>query len=152
LAATAATIAQEVDYIPFYIDGLVKRFRYHPQEQPLPIDVELIRREMRSLLVDADNTWHMAHYLDRIKNYYGDIDSDLVRLILDTVAAEDQPIATKDIIKIIQNSSQSPLPDQSIRDLLKLLEKDHYLAKDSIDLKYRFRYALIRRYWQCQRG
>jgi hypothetical protein len=152
VAATAATIAQEVDYIPFYIDGLVKRFRYHPQEQPLPIDAELIRREIGSLLVDADNTLHMAHYLDRIKNYYGDVDSDLVRLILDTVAAEDQPIATKDIIKIIQNSSPSPLPEQMIRDLLKLLEQDHYLAKDSIDLKYRFRYSLIQRYWQCQRG
>jgi AAA+ ATPase superfamily predicted ATPase len=152
LAATAKIIAQEVDNIPFYINGLVKRFRYHPQDLPLTIDVDIIKQEVRSLLVDADNTWHMAHYLDRIKNYYGDIDSELVRLILDTIAAEEQPIATKDIIKLIQNSSLAPVLEQTIRDLLKLLEQDHYLTKDSIDLKYRFRYSLIRRYWQCQRG
>jgi hypothetical protein len=150
--ATATIIAQEVDNIPFYINGLVNRFRYHPQDRPLTIDIDIIRQEVRALLVDADNTWHMAHYLDRIKNYYGDIDSELVRLILDIIAAEEQPIATKDIIKLIQNSNQLPVLEQTIRDLLKLLEQDHYLTKDSIDLKYRFRYSLIRRYWQCQRG
>ena len=152
VAVTAATIAQEVDNIPFYIDGLVKRFRYHPQDRPLPIDLDIIRAEIRLLLVDADNTWHMEHYLKRITNYYGDVDSDLVRLILDTIAAEEQSISTKDIIKVIQNSIQLPISEQTIRDLLKLLEQDHYLTKDSIDLKYKFRYSLIRRYWQCQRG
>jgi uncharacterized protein len=152
LAATATMIAQEVDNIPFYIDGVVKRFRYHSQDRPLIIDDDIVRQEIRSLLVDADNTWHMEHYLDRIKNYYGDVDSELVQSTLDTIAAEEQPIATKDIIEIIQNSSQITIAEQSIRDLLKLLEQDHYLSKNPIDLKYKFRYSLIRRYWQCQRG
>jgi hypothetical protein len=150
LVATAETIAQEVDNIPFYIRGTIDRFQYHPDRQ-LTIDVDTIRQEIRSLLVDADDSWHMAHYLKRITNYYGDVDSELVRSILDIVADEQQSISTKDIIRAIQNFSQSPIPEQSIRDLLKLLEQDHYLTKDSIDLKYRFRYSLIRRYWQCQR-
>jgi hypothetical protein len=152
LAEVAMDIAIKVDNIPYYIDGVVKRFRYHPQDLPLIIDAERIDREIRSLLVDADNTLHLAHYLDRIADYYGEVDSELVRSILDTVSAEQQSIATKDIIKIIQNSSSVPILEQLIRDLIKLLEQDHYLAKDSIDLKYRFRYSLIRQYWQCQRG
>jgi AAA+ ATPase superfamily predicted ATPase len=152
IATTATTIAQEVDNIPFYIDGVVKRFRYHPQAVPLSIDVEMIQQEVRSLLVDADNTLQMQNYLDRIENYYGKIDSELVRQILDVMADEEQPIATKDIIKIINNASSPPIAEQLIRDLLKLLEQDHYLIKDPIDLKYTFRYSLIRRYWQCQRG
>jgi hypothetical protein len=151
LVATAETIAQEVDNIPFYIRGTIDRFQYHPDRQ-LTIDVDTIRQEIRSLLVDADDSWHMAHYLKRIANYYGDVDSELVRSILDIVADEQQSISTKDIIRTIQNSSQSAIPEQLIRDLLKLLEQDHYLTKDSIDLKYRFLYSLIRRYWQCQRG
>jgi hypothetical protein len=151
LVATAETIAQEVDNIPFYIRGTIDRFQYHPDRQ-LTIDVDTIRQEIRSLLVDADDSWHMAHYLKRIANYYGDVDSELVRSILDIVADEQQSISTKDIIRTIQNSSQSAIPEQLIRDLLKLLEQDHYLTKDSIDLKYKFRYSLIRRYWQCQRG
>jgi Ribonuclease R winged-helix domain len=152
LAATAATIAQEVDNIPFYINGIVKRFRYHPQDIPLILDVEMIQQEVRALLVDPDNKSQMKNYLDRIENYYGKIDSELVRLILDVVAEEEQPIATKDIIKSINNASSPPIAEQSIRDLLKLLEQDHYLIKDPNNLKYTFRYSLIRRYWQCQRG
>jgi hypothetical protein len=151
LVATAETIAKEVDNIPFYIRGTIDRFQYHPDRQ-LTIDVDTIRQEIRSLLVDADDSWHMAHYLKRIANYYGDVDSELVRSILDIVADEQQSISTKDIIRTIQNSSQLTIAEQSIRDLLKLLEQDHYLTKDSIDLKYRFRYSLIRRYWQYQRA
>jgi (2Fe-2S) ferredoxin len=118
----------------------------------IAINTDTIDREIQLLLVDADNTLHLAYYLDRIKNYYGVVNSELVRSILDTVADEDRSISTKDIIKIVQNSSQTPITEQSIRDLLKLLEQDHYLEKDSIDFKYKFRYSLIRRYWQCQRG
>ncbi len=151
LAVTAATIAQEVDNIPFYINEIVKRFCYHPQDIPLVLDVEMIRQEVRALLVDADNTLQMENYLERIENYYGKIDSELVRLILDVVAEEEQPIATKDILKIINNASSPPIAEQLIRDLLKLLEQDHYLIKDPNNLKYTFRYSLIRRYWQCRR-
>lgn len=150
IATIANAIALKVDNIPYYIDGVIKRFRYHPQD--LPIDTDTIDREIQLLLVDADNTLHLAHYLDRIANYYGAVDSELVRSILDIVADEEQSISTKDIIKIVQNSSQTPISEQMIRNLLKLLEQDHYLAKDSIDLKYKFCYSLIRRYWQCQRG
>jgi hypothetical protein len=151
LVATAKTIAQEVDNIPFYIRGTIDRFQYDRDRQ-LIIDVDTIRQEIQSLLVDADDSWHMAHYLNRIASYYGEANSELVRSILDIVADEPLSIATKDIIQAIQNSSPVPIPEQSIRDLLKLLEQDHYLAKDSIDFKYQFRYSLIRRYWQCQRG
>jgi hypothetical protein len=151
LVATAETIAQEVDNIPFYIRGIIDRFQYNLDRQ-LTIDADTIRQEIRSLLVDADDSWHMAHYLKRIASYYSEVDSELVRSILDIIADEQQSIATKDIVRTIQSSNQSPIPDQTIRDLLKLLEQDHYLTKDSIDLKYRFRYSLIRRYWQYQRG
>jgi hypothetical protein len=104
------------------------------------------------VLVDADDSWHMAHYLKRIESYYGVANSVVVRAILDIVAEQQQPILTKDIIRMVQNASAEPLAEEGIRSLLKLLEQDHYLSKDPIDLKYQFRYSLIRRYWQSQRG
>ncbi len=148
--ATAETIAQEVDNIPFYIRGVVERFQYHPQNRPLIIDVATVQQEVQTVLVDADDSWHMAHYLKRIENYYGEANSVVVRSILDIVAEQPQPILA--IIKMVQGSSGEPVAEQGIRDLLKLLEQDHYLSKDPINLKYQFRYALIRRYWQSQRG
>jgi hypothetical protein len=53
VAATAESIATEVDNIPFYIQGVVERFQYHPQNRPLVIDVERIRQEVQQVLVDA---------------------------------------------------------------------------------------------------
>lgn len=147
LAVTAEAIAREVDGIPYYIVEVVKRCRYHK----LAIDAKAIQRMVRESLVDADNRWHMKHYLDRIGNYYGADKSELVRSILDTVAAE-ETIGTKEIIKFVQSANATPISEQSIRDLLKLLEQDHYLLKDPENLKYRFRYSLIQRYWQFQRG
>jgi hypothetical protein len=152
LDAVAETIAKEANNIPFYITVVVKRLRYHPQDPPLLCDVEMIKREVLFLLVDADNELQMDHYLDRIENYYGNVDSELVRQILDVVAESTQPITTRDIINIINNASSPPINNQLIRDLLRLLEQDHYLAKDPIDLTYTFRNSLIRRCWQCQRG
>jgi hypothetical protein len=94
----------------------------------------------------------MAHYLKWIENYYGAANSIVVRSILDIVAEQQQPILTKDIIKMVQGATEQPMAEQGIRDLLMLLEQDHYLSKDPIDLKYQFRYSLIRRYWQSKRG
>jgi hypothetical protein len=147
LDVTAAAIAREVDGIPFYIVEVIRRCRYHQ----LAIDGEAIRRMVRESLVDADNRWHMAHYLERIGNYYGVAQSEVVRSILDTVAAEGA-IGTKEIIRFVQSASEAPIANQLIRDLLKLLEQDHYLIKDPENLQYRFRYSLIERYWQFQRS
>jgi hypothetical protein len=152
VVATAEAIAQEVDNIAFYIRGVVERFQYHPQNRPVTIDVATIRQEVQMVLVDADDSWHMAHYLKRIENYYGVANSVVVRSILDIVAEQQQPILTKDIIKMVQGADGEPVAEEGIRNLLKLLEQDHYLSKDPIDLKYQFRYSLIRRYWQSQRG
>ena len=99
LAATAESIAREVDGIPYYIREVVSRCQYHQ----LAIDANAIQQMVRESLTDADNRWHMAHYLDRIANYYGNNQSELVRSILDIVAAG-RSIATKEIINIVRGS------------------------------------------------
>jgi hypothetical protein len=147
LATIAESIATEVDGIPFYIREVINRCQY----QQLAIDTNVIQQMVRESLTDADNRWHMAHYLDRIGNYYGNDKSELVRSILDIVAAE-RSISTREIIDIMCGSVPDPISEQSIRELLTLLERDHYLIKDLQDLKYKFRYALIQRYWQFQRS
>lgn len=150
LDATALAIAQEVDCIPFYIREVIERC----VDSDLPIDHEAISRMVRASLLAADNSWHMSHYLERIAGYYGVTDSELVRSILDVVADADQGLATTAIIQALQqrNPSTETISAQSVRDLLTLLERDHYLAKDPDTLTYGFRYGLIRRYWQLQRA
>jgi AAA+ ATPase superfamily predicted ATPase len=144
----AKSIAREVDCIPFYIDRVIEKIRY----STTTIDTDRIRSMVKESLLDADNSWHMGHYLERIGNYYGAANSELVENILDLVA-EEEPISTKEIVRIIKAASQaSVVPERTIREMLELLTRDHYLQKDSSDLSYRFRYPLIQRYWQYQRG
>lgn len=156
--ATALAIAQEVDCIPFYIREVIERCVDY--ELPITdgvsgsIDGEAITKMVRASLTNADNSWHMSHYLERIAGYYGVNDSELVRSILDVVADAGQRLATAEIIQALQqrNLSTEIISAQSVRDLLTLLERDNYLAKDPETLTYGFRYALIRRYWQLQRA
>ncbi len=143
----AVAIAQEADRMPFYISEVVKKCRY----RQLPMDVDTIRQVVQQALVDVDDGWHMGHYLERIGNYYGVTQSVVVRSILDTVATV-EVIGTSEIIQQVQSAQVEPVTEELVRELLKLLERDHYLYKDPQDLKYRFRYSLIQRYWQMQRG
>jgi hypothetical protein len=150
LDATALAIAQEVDCIPFYIREVIERC----VDYGLSIDGEAITKMVRASLTDADNSWHMSHYLERIAGYYGVNDCELVRSILDVVADAGQRLTTADITQALQqrNPSTETISAQLVRDLLTLLERDNYLAKDPDTLTYGFRYGLIRRYWQLQRA
>jgi AAA+ ATPase superfamily predicted ATPase len=145
----AREIAQAVDGIPFYIKEVIDLCRN--EQDPGAIDVPAIQEMIARALVNPDNNWHMAHYLERIRSYYGESQGELVEVMLDTVA-EKGALSTQEIIQAVQSARQEPVTEPSIRDLLKLLERDHYLFKDAEDLKYRFCYSLIQRYWQCQRS
>lgn len=145
----AREIAQAVDGIPFYVNEVINLCR--DRQDPGVLDVPAIQEMIKKALVNPDNNWHMTHYLERIRSYYGESQGELVEAILDTVA-KGVAVSTQEIIQAVQFAQQEPATEALIRDLLKLLERDHYLFKDAEDLRYRFCYSLIQRYWQCQRN
>ena len=151
LSESAATIAEEVDYFPYYIHHVVAGLRL---EQLSATEVN-IKDFVARQLVDATDPWQLAHYRDRLKTYYheGD-DANNVAIILDVLAQTEHPAASMSVDQIL-NASQSIAATLKNRNdllrLLRLMDADHYLSRET-DGTYKFRFPLIRRWWKLDRG
>ncbi len=71
-------------------------------------------------------------------------------MILDFLATCDLAVPVDTVFSAVK--SQMTFDDRNrLLDLLKLLQRDHYLAR-SPEGHYRFRFPLIRRWWTLDRG
>jgi DNA-binding IclR family transcriptional regulator len=89
----------------------------------------------------------MDHYQDRIKIYYRDGSKEIALAILDTLAMEANGLS----LEQIRDRNLAIQDLEEFRSVLKLLRQDGYLMMNP-DKTYNFRYGLIQRYWQYQRG
>jgi len=137
----AAAIAASVGHVPFYIHKLISRLQkgtiYTAQSLSDVLDAEL---------ANVNSDWDLEHYRKRLADYYGN-HVPIVLAILDTVAT--RRTATFDEIRSAV-SSQREVDDETIRDLIKLLCKDHYLVHDT-KRTYRFYLAVVARWWRISR-
>ncbi len=141
-AAVAIEISQQVDRIPFYIHHLVLNLKSLRQQ----ISPNLVTEQIKLALCDP-NPWDMNHYQERIKTYYRDGSNEIALAILDTLAGSTIGLSLEQI-----RDRNLAIPDlEKFRTVLKLLRQDGYLVIN-IDRTYSFRYGLIQRYWQYQRG
>lgn len=147
----AATIAEEVDYFPFYIHHVIAGL----QVEQLPATDGNIRSFVSRQLVDASDPWQLAHYRTRLSTYYPENDDARnVALVLDVIATARSAAESFSVARILEESLQKGSSVKSRDDLLRLLrlmDADHYLSRDA-DGGYRFRFPLIRRWWKLDRG
>lgn len=144
----AATITEEINAVPFYVhlavDGLLELQRTHGGRQADAIEIpELVQ----GWLEDDLDRWQLKHYVDRLRNYYGD-EADTVKALLDVLAVEGRPVDF-DRLRELMAARIEPPPPERLHELLDLLAKDHYLgsARGTID----FRLDLLRRAWIARR-
>ena len=151
IAAAAATIAEEVDYFPFYIHHVVAGLR---MEQVSGTE-ENIKNFVARQLVDASDPWQLAHYRTRLSTYYPDgNDANNVTSILDVLALTDDAGVSLSVDEILEAVSSKGADVEDRNDLLRLLclmDADHYLSRET-EGGYRFRFPLIRRWWKLDRG
>jgi AAA+ ATPase superfamily predicted ATPase len=141
-SAVAAEISQQVDRIPFYIHHSILKLKNRRQQ----ISPNLVKEQIDLVLCDP-NPWDMNHYQERIKTYYRDGSSEIALAILDTLAAS--PIGLN--LDRIRDRNLAIQDLEMFLTVLKLLRQDGYLVMN-VDKTYSFRYGLIQRYWQYQRG
>ncbi|MEI8380026.1 MAG: hypothetical protein WCJ09_07860 [Planctomycetota bacterium] len=148
LDVAAAAIADEADRFPFYIHNIVSGLK----QDGLRADPEQIHELVERQLVDPNDPWELAHFRTRIGIYYlQSNDAKIVLLILDTLAAADKPFSVSEL-QIAINSQTDALSDaEHLRELLKLMHRDHYLTRTTAGM-YEFRFPLIRRWWKLDRG
>jgi hypothetical protein len=144
----ATVIAEEADCFPFYIHHIVAGLR----KEALPAEVETIRELVRRHLVDANDPWDLGHYRTRIPAYYSKgKNAELVGLILDALAIAQESITVPQLRNAINASSADFGDKDELVRILRLMERDHYLGRDS-EGRIGFRFPLIRRWWTLDRG
>jgi hypothetical protein len=146
LQETAIAIAQSVNCIPFYIHHLILKLK----TQKGNISSTIITEVIDNCLLDPLNPWKMDHYRDRIDNYYNNEQQSYALSLLDILSNSDESLLFEELFNRLK--LESATQDKEItRNVLKLLERDYYLTRQK-DMKYCFRYPLIKRYWQILRG
>lgn len=143
--AAAMAIADEADCFPFYIHHVVRALRI----RGLAASATNVRQVVASQLIDASDPWELLHYRERIPIYYS-IDHKSVYMILDELAIQNKGASVNDLLALLKSTSDFDDRDRLLR-LLSLMERDHYLQRDT-DGSYRIRFPLIRRWWTISRG
>lgn len=101
--------------------------------------------------MDANNPWELAHYRDRIRDYYPQADDgQLVQRVLDELSVTAEPQSVASLLQAFKSATGVADRDRLLR-ILRLMERDHYLARTPQGL-YAFRFPLIRRWWKLDRG
>ena len=140
----AAAMAELVSNVPHYIQKLVARLPRGVSLTPSVIEAEL-DRELRSDTSD----WDLDYYQRRVRTVFPE-NRKIVLAILDGIAASPLPAMTFQEIRALV-SARMEVDDEVLREHLKLLCMDHYLARDDSNA-YRFYLSIIRRWWQISRN
>jgi hypothetical protein len=143
---TALAIAQAVSCIPFYINHLILKLKL----QRGNVEPTNITEVVNDCLLDPLNPWKMDYFSERIHNYYNNEQLPYALNLLDVLSASDESLLFDELLNLLR--LESATQDKEIaRAVLKLLERDYYLIRQK-DLRYCFRYPLIKNYWQISRG
>jgi DNA-binding IclR family transcriptional regulator len=102
------------------------------------------------MIQDPNDPAHFSYYEERLTTYYSPFDVRLSLSILDILSPEKRPMTFTSLANLIRYKIETA-EDEQIRQVLKVLVKDHYLYRDS-EGAYDFRYTLIKRWWSYSRG
>ncbi len=146
LSDVGSEITRAVGHIPYYIHLLVSRLRTRSSS----VTVKQVRRERDSLIQDPNDPAHFSYYEERLKTYYSPPDARLSLCALDVLCAASAPLALLELTNLVRYKIDV-VDDDNVRDVLKVLMKDHYLQRD-LNGHYSFRYSIVQHWWRYARG
>lgn len=149
-------IAQQCDFIPFYMEKLIRRLAIKEGA----VTQALVDQEIAVILTDASDDWELEHFRSRLSIYYkGDIKdanekiiqkSAIAKSILNHCAAASTPQSIDDCYKAVK--SHYSIDDRGlVIEILNGLVKDHYLRRDT-QAHYQFYFSLVQRWWVLAEG
>lgn len=150
------SIAYQCDFIPFYIEKLIRRLTIYEQA----ITEVLVSQEIAYILTDASDDWELEHFRKRLNTYYkGEIidvnerrikRSSIAKSILSHCAVSSAPQSIDECYRAVR-SSYSIDDRELIITILNNLVKDHYLQRD-VKGYYQFCFSLVKRWWILAEG
>ena len=143
--AAATAIADEASNVPYYIHHIVDDLA----TQGMPVEPTVIHELVERRLRDPQDAWELRHYLERVPRYYQKELAPLANRVLDLLAHAEEPMGFSRLSQLLEGQGATP-GVETIRELLRLLQRDHYVVQDAQN-GYRFRLPLIQRAWRTQR-
>ncbi len=138
-------IAISADYFPYYIHHIARGLRVSGASA----EPDSIEKLVSRCLVDSNDPWELRHYSDRIPTYYGDRSPQVVG-VLDELAVSKASLSIDQLLNALKQVGNFDDREELMK-LFRLLEQDHYLARDDEGC-YFFRFPLICRWWVLDRG
>lgn len=147
LDEVAATIAIEVDRIPYYVHQSALFLQTAQRQGDCGVvDAATVRHIVAEAIDDPLDRWELGHYVARTPIYYG-ADAPVVNKILDIVALAPAPLSATAIGDQLAAFARPPSPER-LHELLDLLRKDYYLGQSP---DYAFLRSVVRRAWIAKR-
>lgn len=134
-------IAKAADCVPFFIHHLVDALVLQPQQS--------VANLLDERLLSPSDPWDISHFIERVPRYYDD-QSAAALAVLDCVATSAKLLSFEQIHSRVAPRLPT-LDEESLRSLLVLLQRDHYLKLDAKG-RYEFQLSLVRRAWSLHRG
>jgi len=145
-ADCAVRISELAGHVPYYIHWLVARLSSNPAR----VDTERISASLDALLADPNDPAHFRYYRERIGTYYSKEEEAIALAALDSLSGRTEPLSFTDILNRIRHRIVNA-EEETVRNVIHLLGRDHYLNRTK-DGKWSFRYEIVRRWWQTERG
>lgn len=143
-------MSERTDGLPLYIQHVCERFQDAKRTEVTPEDIDRAVRE----LFDSRLVEGFAYAAKRIESYYAKLGMDrMAALILKRLSHETDFIPEKRIIDYLR-SQMKVEHDDIVLSALELLWDDNYVVRDTSTggRRYRFRYHIMRRWWEINRG
>ena len=144
--ATTKALYDETGGVAFYIHSVISNLAAGGKAS-----VALVRDCVFKCLTQDTDPWEMRHFDTRIKAYYG-AREHVVRAMLDKLAASEE-CTLQELASCIAAEPEGPTPAEIARDLLRKMGRDHYVVEQPLaSRRYRFKFALLKRWWQLERS
>ncbi|MBC7930136.1 MAG: ATP-binding protein [Rubrivivax sp.] len=147
LQATADAITDAVDNIPYFIHHVVDQLAQRGGKA----DMTIVNDIVNTCLTDPQDRWHLRYYRERIDVYYLPDERPFALNLLDVLSVAEQPMSFAEAFNLLK-AKISTEDGEKVRDVLTLLQRDHYVIQQSGDGRFRFQFPLIQRFWRLNRG
>jgi len=138
------------DGLPLYIQYVCERFQSSKRQEVSPDDID---EEIRTMMDDRGIPW-FNNAAERIETYYANLGADRrSSIILKMLSHEEDFVSEEKVIDYVC-SQMSMEYDEEVLSTLELLLDDNYIVRETSTGKrhYRFRYNIMRRWWEINKG
>lgn len=144
-----ARTAQAVDCMPYYIHHVAAALVRTHRGRSEKLDWAAVSATIAQSIQAPHDPWNLQHYEERTQEYYGTQRPQSLAL-LDALASSAEPLSMTDAIRRARGTHLDVEP-QEWQDLIRLLQRDHYLVRDDGG-NLAFKFGVVKRWWVWHRG